>query len=259
MEARHDSYELALAGDALGHRFVPCAPGTKVPIVRWKQFQAERPTPDLYARWFRGTRNNIAVLTSGMVLFDCDDPAQADLVLDHCGDTPWKVRTPRGGIHLGFRRRLGVALRNQVKVKGTAIDIRTDGGLEMIPNSETEHGAYVWLGAGLLAIADLPVAKIGWTRERTRRRARAVVTEGGVLPEGKGAIRFPEAYCLRIESVQGQNGSRGLVRVVCILRDAGRSATQIFDFVQRVWNPACARPEWSDREILHCLERHGPA
>lgn len=41
-------------------------------------------------------------------------------------------------------------------------------------------------------------------------------------------------YRLRIEGVLGQNGSRGLVRVVCILRDAGRSPDQSFDFIQRV-------------------------
>ncbi len=256
METPHDNYELALAGDALGHRFVPCAPGTKVPLVKWKPFQHEKPTPELYERWFKGTRNNIALLTNGMVLFDCDDPARAELVLEECGDTPHRVATPRGGIHLGYRRRMGAVLKNVVKVKGMDLDVRTNGGLEVIPNSSTEHGSYSWLGDGLFAIADLPVANIGWTRERRRPRPKTATVEMGLLPEGQGRITFPEPYCLKIESVQGQNGSRGLVRVVCVLRDAGRSPDQIFDFVKRVWNPACARPEWSDAEIRHCVERH---
>ena len=144
-------------------------------------------------------------------------------MIAECGETPWKVGTPRGGIHLGYRKRKGVAVRNLVRIKGQPIDIRTDGGLEMIPNSTTEHGSYSWLGAGQIPIADLPVAKVAWTRERTRKRAQSAVTESGVLPAGQGSIRFPERYCLRIESVQGQNGSRSLVRVVCVLRDAGRS------------------------------------
>ena len=47
----------------LGKRFVPCRPGEKVPLVRWKQFRETAPTPELYERWFKGTRNGIALLT----------------------------------------------------------------------------------------------------------------------------------------------------------------------------------------------------
>ena len=256
METPRNNHELALAGDAMGHRFVPCAPGTKVPLVKWKPFQHEKATPELYERWFKGTRNNIGLLTNGMVLIDLDDPALAELVLKECGDTPHKVRTPRGGIHLGYRRRMGIVLKNVVKVKGLEIDIRTDGGLEMIPNSTTGHGSYSWLGEGLFPISELPLARIGWTRDRPKKRPKTVATQLDVFPEGQGRIKFPEQYCLKIESVQGQNGSRALVRVVCVLRDAGRSPEQIFDFLNRVWGPACARPAWTEREIRHCIERH---
>ena len=82
-------------------------------------------------------RTNIAIITSGLVLFDCENPEEADRVLEHCGETSHKLRSPGGGLHLGYRKRKGVALSNQVKIKGLPIDIRTDGGLEMIPNSET--------------------------------------------------------------------------------------------------------------------------
>jgi hypothetical protein len=191
-----------------------------------------------------------------MVLFDCDDPAEEQFVFAHCGETSHKLKTPRGGIHLGYRRRQGAELQNLVKIKGRPIDIRTDGGLEMIPPSVTGDGRYEWLGEGLKPISELPYGNVGWTRERTRKRASRTLEVSVDLPEGKGSIRFPEQYCLKIESVQGQNGSRALVRVVAILRDAGRSPEQIFDYVKNVWNPACARPEWSDAEIRHCIERH---
>lgn len=65
-----DNYDLALAGDALGYHFVPCRPGTKVPLVKWKPFQNEKPTRELYERWFKGTRNNVALVTTGLVIFD---------------------------------------------------------------------------------------------------------------------------------------------------------------------------------------------
>src|SRR5437667_11820819 len=99
-----------------------------------------------------------------MVLFDCDDPAKAELVLEKCGDTPHRVQTPSGGLHLGYRLRMGAALKNRVKVKGMDLDIRTTGGIAVIPPSRTEKGEYRWLGEGLTPIADIPYGKVGWTR-----------------------------------------------------------------------------------------------
>ena len=149
-------------------------------------------------------------------------------------------------------------MNNRVKVKGEPIDIRTDGGVAVLPPSETKRGAYSWLGAGLNPMAELPVARVGWTRERTRKKVRAAVAGTCDFPPGVGPIRNPERYCLRIASVQGQNGSRALVRVVSVMRDAGRTPDQIFAFVKTVWGPACCRPEWSEREIRYCIERQGP-
>ena len=101
------------------------------------------------------------------------------------------------------------------------------------------------------------MAKVGWTRERTRRRANVTLAYIGNRPAAQGPIRFPEAYCLRVPSVQGQNGSRGLVRVVCVLRDAGRTRADIVAFVRDVWGPACCVPPWTETEIRHCIDRHG--
>ena len=95
------TWELALANAAMGLVSIPCKPGTKVPMVRWKRWQQEMPPWHLLDAWFRGTRNNVAIITSGMVVFDCDDPAMADLVLGECGPTSHVLKTPRGGFHLG--------------------------------------------------------------------------------------------------------------------------------------------------------------
>ena len=65
-------------------------------------------------------------------------------MIEKCGETLHKLKTPRGGVHLGYRRRKGVELTNKVRIKGLDIDIRTDGGLEMIPNSVTTKGRYEW-------------------------------------------------------------------------------------------------------------------
>lgn len=250
-----DTLGIALANLAKGIVSIPCREGTKVPLVKWKEWQTKLPPEELIRQWFR-QRCNIAIICTGLVLFDVDDPEKEKLVVSECGETSHKLKTPRGGVHLGYRRRKGVAVGNSVKIKGEPIDIRTDGGLEMIPNSETEHGRYEWLGAGLRPFLELPLAKVGWTRERTRKRTRSALSEPGVLPEGQGSIRFPEQYCLQIRSVQGRNGSRGLVRVVCVMRDAGRTPQQTLDYALTVWNPACADPPWSEDEIRHAIRRH---
>ncbi len=246
---------LALALDALGMGYapVPIVEGTKTPAVKWKPWQEELPPEELVREWF-SVRRNIAIVTTGMVVFDCDDPATAELVVEKCGDTPHRVQTPSGGLHLGYRLRMGVVLKNRVKVKGLDIDIRTTGGIELIPPSRTEKGEYRWLGEGLNPLSKLPCGNIGWTRDRPKKlRATAAASD---LPPGQGRIANPEAYCLRIRSVQGQNGSRALVRAVCVLREARRTPDQAFDYLWKVWNPACAEPLWSEKEIRHAIERH---
>src|SRR5437870_2538800 len=132
METRTDNLETAIAAAEKGIVCIPVLPGTKLPAVKWKQWQTEMPPESLIREWFEGTRCNIAIITMGMVVFDCDDPAKAKLVLKECGETPHYIRSPRG-VHLGYRRRKGVELHNSVKLKGMEIDIRTDGGLELVP------------------------------------------------------------------------------------------------------------------------------
>ena len=69
------------------------------------------------------------------------------------------------------------------------IDIRTDGGIEVIPNSVTEDGRYEWLQSGLRPISELPYGNIGWTRTRVRRGAQSAVEEpcegGDILLRGQ--------------------------------------------------------------------------
>src|SRR5688500_18941575 len=91
-----------------------------------------------------------------------------------------------------YRKRKGVVVANQVKIKGLPIEIRSDGGLEIIPQSETEAGRYEWLGKGLLPISNLPVANIGWTRKRVRRLAPVILPSA----QSDARMRRAEAYVM---------------------------------------------------------------
>ncbi len=88
MNEPRDNFETALSNAEKGYVSIPTHPGTKVPAVKWTRFQTEKPCPQLYERWFKNTRNGIAIITTGLVVFDIDDLAQAELVLTEVGDTP---------------------------------------------------------------------------------------------------------------------------------------------------------------------------
>ncbi len=144
-------------------------------------------------------------------------------------------------------------LTNQVNVKGQPIDIRTDGGLEIIPDSQTEHGVYEWLGglgAGLKPKADLPVACIGWTRSRARRVVKPTEEIEG---ERAVLIRRARGYLAAIEgAVSGQGGHKRTFRTACVLvQKFGLTVPEAWPLFQE-WNETC-EPPWSDTELMHKL------
>lgn len=242
---------LGIALDALEKGFapIPVVAGTKIPAVKWKQWQAMLPPEDLVREWF-SVRSNIAVVTSGMVVFDVDDPEKAELVIAECGTTPHMLRTPRGGVHLGYRKRKGSVVSNQVKLKGLPIDIRTDGGLELIADSFTDMGAYTWLQSGLRPISELPVANIGWTREQTKKRVKTVVLD----ENAEVMVRRARAYVATIEpAVSGQAGHNRTFRVACTLvQKFGLTAEQAWPILVE-FGERC-QPPWSEGELKHKLE-----
>lgn len=238
----------ALWAAEMGYRCIPCFPGTKMPAVKWKRYQIERPTPAQYLDWFDRKTMNIAVVTGDVVVFDCDRPDIVDLVLAECGKTPTICRTPHGGYHLWYRRRQGVVVGNHVRVKHQPVDVRAEGGLVLIPPSTTPDGAYTWVGP-LVPADELPVARIGWTREYPRPlRHMAGVADGDVI------IRRARAYVAHIEgAISGQRGHDRTMRVAGVLIQKFRLSIEQALPIFREWNVQC-EPPWSEKELLHKLQ-----
>ncbi len=250
MKTPHDNFDIALDADLKGHVCIPCFPGTKVPRVKWRPYQSIRPSQEDYRKWFHDTAANVALICTDMVLFDVDDLAKAEVVLHECGDTPHKLWTPNGGIHLGYRKEPGTVVMNQVRIKGLPIDIRTDRGLEMIPHSFTENGCYEWLGPGLLPVEELPVAAVGWTRKRVEKPVTPVV-----LSEDQGLmVRRARAYLGCVEgAISGFQGHNRTMRAAGILiQKFGLSIEQALPLFLE-WNEQC-EPRWSKKELLHKLQ-----
>jgi hypothetical protein len=239
---------------------IACHPGTKIPIFRWKLYQTLMPALDEQLRWFENPEANVAILTTGMVVYDCEKLEAAELVLAECGDTPHKLLTPRGGLHLGYRRRAGVVLQNKVKIKGLEIDIRTNGGVEMIPPSRTEHGDYRWFDerCGLHAVAGLPCGNVGWTRERPKKTAPSIVVSPELEPDRAKLVRRARAWAACVEgAVSGQRGHDRTYRVCCRLTHLKENCFGLtFEEAWPIlceWNLTC-EPLWSEGELRHKLE-----
>jgi bifunctional DNA primase/polymerase-like protein/primase-like protein len=70
---------------------------------------------------------------SGVTVVDIDDPAITDEVLARCGETPIKIATPSGGIHLYYRHQ-GEGSAN-LPSQGIEADIKGLGGMVAAPPS----------------------------------------------------------------------------------------------------------------------------
>ncbi len=261
MEKLADNLAVALDAREKGIVAIPCRPGTKIPLLKWKEWQEAMPPVELLREWFRGACN-IAIVTTGMVLYDAETQEAAELVREKCGETSHMLKTPGGGVHLGYRLRKGVPVTNKVKVKGLDIDIRTNGGLEMIPNSVTEKGRYEWLGQGLRQISELPVAKVGWTRTRVKRHVQTAVEEhcegSFLLYRGR---KYIDTFDRRAVSGQGGHTTAftAFLKIVRFVRRLGGGEHEAWQLAL-YYNATKCDPPWDvnvpaeERSLQHKFE-----
>ncbi len=226
----------------------------KKPAVPWKEYQERQPTLGELAAWYgvaTETRYNIGVVTgavSGVTVVDCD--TREDAVWW------WKNRTRTGlisvtgrGVHFWYKY---APMRNVAHFDGHAIDVRGDGGYVVAPPSIHPSGKpYEWAKEGELAEFDPE-----WF---TQNDLPGCASERGVGGTGTASVardvRDIDSYLSRIESVQGEGGSRGLVRAVSVLRDAGLSEAEAMQKLM-LWNAGpTVRPPWTLEELGRAVTR----
>jgi hypothetical protein len=179
-----------------------------------------------------------------------------------------QVETASGNWHLYFQV-VGMTeeMKTKIKIvldgKKLPIDLKVSGYV-MFPPSEINGKAYQFReGKGLKRPEDLeplPQSVIDVVMS-TKNDTKAVVNNSGgmeknAIPRSHSRIARPDLYCLKISSVMGSNGSAGLVRAVCVCRDAGWTPQQALEFLSTTWNERCAVPKWSDAEIWYAIRRH---
>ena len=242
--------ETALGYLDMGYRPIPLIPGTKRSRVKWAVYRARPPTEKEIRSWFRSGPRNIALVTGNdVVVVDVDDPAMACMVIERCGYTPMRCRTP-GGMHLYYAMPDG-GLPTAVRVHGMPIDIRSDGACVVCPWSRNAAGvSYEWV-TGIVPAADLPPLDALWLRERMPKR---VVTPTMASDNAGRAVRRARGYLSHIEgAIAGEGGHARTFRVACVLAiKFGLTEEQAWPLINE-WNEQC-EPPWSEKELLHKLQ-----
>jgi|GEM_PF-4987777 len=149
------------------------------------------------------------------------------------------VRTPSGGLHV-YLKAPSFPVPNAQKVNGESVDLRGDGGYVVDVGSRINGNEYQFVpGFELRDVDDLPEFPELWLPP--------VKTISGIT---RGDIHNVLAYVMRVESFQGQAGSKGLVRAAAICRDEGYSESETLLILQE-WNKDASKvnPPWSDKEL----------
>lgn len=160
-----DALELASRGWSLH----PCLPGDKRPATKWRDTATNDPAT-VSAWWSDEWKTaNIGVATgapSGIIVVDIDD-LDSIQTLREKGDLPSTLtaRTPRGGLHLYYRRGQ-LEVPNSAGALAPGVDVRGDGGYVLSPGSSLPNGRYTWVEQRDLA--PLP----SWIAEASRKPAK---------------------------------------------------------------------------------------
>jgi hypothetical protein len=158
---------------------LPILPGEKAPAVKWKPWQERRmPSSTVDAFCSRYPDHNIGTptgTTTGLLTVDVDTTNET--IWRYCvarfGDTPARVRTASGKLHLHYRCPEGA--RNTQRLDDMPIDIRANGGFIILPPSirpDLHGAAYEWLEGGLDVLGNLPLPKPGSIPEAPSRPLR---------------------------------------------------------------------------------------
>lgn len=169
--------DIALQYARRGWRVFPVS-FSKIPFrgCAWSTLASRDPAEieALFARFGRGRRQNVALATGDMVVFDADGAAG----LERFKSIPppgahWPLtlthRTPRGGWHFIYAAPAGRILRgfNDERPSGQpGLDVKAHGGYVLSPHSRTKAGVYrVADGLDILP-AELPAWAADWIDRR---------------------------------------------------------------------------------------------
>lgn len=224
----------------LGLRVFPVKKAGKQPAVAsWKAYDENPATPDELSAWDASDLSvGIACgANSGVVVLDVDS-AEAQALVDSWGlpVTPCVI-TGRGS-HYYFRHP-GFKVSNSVRIAGTKLDIRGDGGYVVGAGSLHESGAiYEWaVSPDDVEFADLPPVVLDQLKAK-----RVPATKRKVAGHGSGvSCRLPDGVAAALAAAQ-----RDATIKIAEALDGERNDTLFSAGVRLASMVAAAGADWND-------------
>jgi hypothetical protein len=214
--------------------------GKKPYHSHWREIQS---TADDIRHWISEGFQSFGVITEKLAVVDCDDMETARAFFrQYRSKIKSIVLTPRPGVHFYFRNDGSISNRQHVQCGGMTYDIRGVGGYAVAAGSITT-GEYVFAdGYDEVDPRKLEPFDESWSP----RSGSPLIT--------RGRINDVRSYVMRIDSVSGQQGSRGLVRAAAVCRDNGLTESEATVLMLQ-WNQKKALPSWSEQELTRAISR----
>lgn len=150
----------------------------KKPLVKGWHARPLRPNDPCWRERFATANVGIVCGVSGLVVVDIDDPSAVGEMLERFGQTPLRVRTPRGGMHLYYRAH-GIIGSSKIHSRDgrTVGDIKAGNAMVIAPPSVRPGGGTYTFEAGSWSdIARLPPFPTDAAQPRREGCRRASVT-----------------------------------------------------------------------------------
>lgn len=181
----------AMQYHSLGLCIIPCGGDNgKIACVKWAEYQQQPPSYSRITQWqSQFPSANIGLVTgevSNLTIVDIDTgkPEVIQSMIARFGDTPIKVKTPSGGIHLYYRHN---GENCHTAIDGLPVDIRANGGYVIAPpslNPKTKR-LYAFIEGSWTKIKDLPVIRSGSLIVQSIKEKEPDLLAGDTVNEGQ--------------------------------------------------------------------------
>ena len=168
----------------------------KTPALRhWKHLTERYPTDEELIRWFRDTRNNIAIICgaiSSVIAFDADSAEMADRIAKELPPTEMRTRTAKG-MHFFYRLEKGQYVPPRVRVNQLMLDVRGEASYVVAAPSIHPETQRPYERVGTWELQQVPYFSASW-----------ISVVGRDTPSVQRNVKTPLSYISRIRAVSGQ-------------------------------------------------------
>lgn len=212
---------------------IPIKPGTKKPMVDWKEYTERHATTEEIQSWTNCGVGLVMGRISGFIGVDADTRESAKRLWDSLPATSMVTQTPNGG-HLIYRCDEEIRPAVKTHIKGIQCDIRGESSyLVAAPTIHPTGKPYSRWGKW----KDAPEFDKSWI-------------EKSIDSEPKNGVRDIRKYLQKIVAVSGEGGHNTTYRAACVLRDAGLSESEALAELV-TWNETNCIPRWEVKDLLH--------